>query len=126
MPEFIPEHTPKDLDEFTQGYMEAMEWLLDESVDRDKLRGFTRQAIKSAKADCADFQRFNKLKLEEYENLSGRSKSYAGHDFYLSRNGHGTGFFDRGNEPVFQELQGAAKVYGSTNEWVTGGWIFSE
>lgn len=38
----------------------------------------------------------------------------AGADFHFSRNGHGTGFFDRdcynGHE---QELQRAAKVYGS-------------
>ena len=39
MSEFIPEHTPSGLDEFTTGYLEAVEWLLPEETNRDKLRG---------------------------------------------------------------------------------------
>lgn len=125
MPEFVPEHTPAGLDEFTTGYLEAMEWLLPEETNRDKLRGFTRKAIKAAIADCADFQQANAEALARYEAESGRGPSYAGHDFYLSRNGHGAGFFDRGDDPVFNELQDAARVYGSTNEDVYRGWIYT-
>lgn len=130
MPEFIPEHTPSGLDNFTRGYMEAMEWLLPEEIEgkalnRDKIRGFTRKAIKEAKAACEAFQFEADAALDQYEAISGRDRASAGHDFYLSRNGHGAGFFDRGNEPVFDTLQEAARAYGSTNEDVYRGWIYS-
>jgi hypothetical protein len=55
MPEFIAEHVPTDLDDFTRGYLECAEWLIDENVARDKIRGFTKAAIAKATADCADF-----------------------------------------------------------------------
>lgn len=36
-----------------------------------------------------------------------------GHDFILSRNGHGTGFWDRGNGEVGDALHEMAKSFGS-------------
>lgn len=124
MPQFIPEHTPAGLDSFTRGYLEAMEWLLPEETNRDRLRGFTRAAIRKAKADCADFYKSNSADLGIYESESGRDMASAGHDFYLSRNGHGAGYFDRGNHPVFDRLQDAARIYSETNEYVSRGWIY--
>lgn len=126
MPEFIPEHVPAGLDDFTRGYLEAMEWLLPEETNRDKLRGFTRKTTKRAMEECADFQESNGADLAEYYELSGRPEDHAGHDFYLSRNGHGAGFFDRGSAPVFDRLQDAADAAGSTYECVHLGWIYCE
>lgn len=45
------------------------------------------------------------------ETLSKYDDGSVGHDFWLSRNGHGAGFFDRGNEDVWDELQDAAKKF---------------
>ena len=99
MPEFYPEHVPSNLDEFTAGYLGAAEWLLDEDVDRDKLKGWTRRAVTQARNECRDFMRANAADLERYEEATGRDMSSAGHDFYLTRNGHGAGYWDRGDDP---------------------------
>lgn len=41
-----------------------------------------------------------------------------GHNFWLSRNGHGAGFWDRGWGDVGDALHAAAKVYGEYNLFV--------
>lgn len=112
MPEFIPSHTPSDVDEFTRGYLAAVEWLLDEDVNRDKIRGFSRDAIARAKGDCKAFQRDNAADLAAYEESTGRDMECAGHDFWLTRNHHGAGFWDRGDHPCLRRLTDAAHVYG--------------
>jgi hypothetical protein len=42
----------------------------------------------------------------------------AGHDFILSRNGHGTGFWDRGTGDVGDELHKWAKTFGEISLYV--------
>lgn len=43
----------------------------------------------------------------------------AGHDFWLSRNGHGAGFFDGDwPEPYGDKLQDAARAFGELNPYV--------
>lgn len=128
MPQFHPAHTPSTLagealDEFTRGYLDCAEWLLDDEVDRDKLRGWTKRAIGKAAADCAAFQRDNASLLERYEDATGRDMASAGHDFFLTRNGHGTGFWDRGDDPVLETLSGAASAYGQADAEAYGGWL---
>jgi hypothetical protein len=119
MSEFIPQHTPETInDDFLLGYLDCAEWLLDEEIDRDKISGWSQQALKRAAEECASFERNYKVFLDLYYKISGRDRSSAGHDFYLSRNGHGAGFFDRGDEVVFEALQIAARSYGETNEYV--------
>jgi hypothetical protein len=46
--------------------------------------------------------------------LSDDEISQAGHDFWLSRNGHGAGFFDR-SHPMGDRLQTRAESYGEVN-----------
>jgi hypothetical protein len=41
-----------------------------------------------------------------------------GHDFWLTRNGHGAGFWDRGLGAVGERLTAAAKVYGAFDLYV--------
>ena len=70
---------------------------------------------------CADFIDANAIALIRVTE-GGRFKfSSLGHDFFLSRNGHGAGFFDRVGSsdplrPDFDALQQAARVYGSTDQ----------
>jgi hypothetical protein len=59
------------------------------------------------------------LDLED-EDMSARlwdilksDTEQAGHDFILSRNGHGTGFWDRGNGDDGEELHKWAKTFGT-------------
>ena len=119
MPEFHPEHTPTDADAMTQGYLSCAEWLLDENVDRANIRGWSLAAQRQAAADCKDFAEANATDLDAYCAISGRTMNSAGHDFWLSRNGHGAGFFDRGCDPVFDRLQNAAQICGTCDVWVT-------
>lgn len=95
-------------------------------IDREKIRGWSRSALREAKADCTDFVKANSDKLEKYYRISDRDESSAGHDFYLSRCGHGAGFFDRGNDPVFDELQAAAQIYSGLDVYVSRGWMHFE
>jgi hypothetical protein len=113
MPEFIVSHVPADLDDFTRGYLGAFEWLLPEDeIDRDAITGWSADALTKIKADCTDFQAANASDLDLYCSLSGRDLDSAGHDFYLTRERHGAGFWDRGNDPVFKRLTEAAHFYG--------------
>lgn len=73
--------------------------------------------------DCYRFQRENKDLLDAAYQLmrqdGGDRRLYdmtdAGHDFWLSRNGHGTGFWDRGLGEVGDKLAKAASAYGNVD-----------
>lgn len=49
---------------------------------------------------------------------SGLSEEQQGHDFWLTRNGHGAGFWDRGIGAVGNRLSKAAKVYGGVDLYI--------
>jgi hypothetical protein len=123
MPQFYPEHTPRTIDEFTAGYLDAAEWLLDDEVDRDRLRGWTKAAVVRAVRDCGEFQRDNAADLERYSEATGRGLSSAGHDFFLTRNGHGAGYWDRGDDPCLDRLTDAAHACGSASADAYRGWL---
>lgn len=110
MPEFIPEHTPHNLDAFTRGYLDAAEWLLDDETDRSKIRGWSKDALDRAKKECAAFQRDNAALLDQYRKAFAPEDvdDCAGHDFYLTRCGHGTGFWDRDLGDIGDKLTDAA------------------
>lgn len=48
-------------------------------------------------------------------DATGLAPEVAGHDFWLTRNGHGTGFWDRGLGAAGDRLTAAAHVYGDVN-----------
>lgn len=99
--------------EFVDAYLEAALWSsmepdgrpMDENFDVDD---FSKEAVEEAIKECDDFIKANKADLESVGNPSRH-----GFDFWLSRNGHGAGFFDRGYGAVGKRLQEAARVYGS-------------
>ena len=49
---------------------------------------------------------------------TGASFGQTAHDFILTRNGHGAGFWDRGYGAPGDRLTAAAKAYGSLNAYV--------
>jgi hypothetical protein len=68
-------------------------------------------------ADCADFQTQNPDLLEEY-CASGRTMEQASHDFWLTRNRHGAGFWDRGlPHNLGRMLTEHAHAYGSCDAY---------
>lgn len=107
------------LDEFTQGYIEAMFWTEtgtgdDEQLEHASFAELDQDALAAIIADCEEFQYENRADLDEaFDN--GRIKGYdakaAGRDFWLTRNRHGAGFWDRGLGGVGNTLSDAAKGY---------------
>jgi hypothetical protein len=83
------------MDQFTEGYIECAYWssITDEgkpmdSMDNEPAAETTARMI----ADCAKFQADNAGLLElacQYQSLARQ-----GHDFWLTRNHHGAGFWD--------------------------------
>lgn len=59
-------------------------------------------------ADCRDFATANAADLADMD------AGQAGHDFYLTRNGHGAGFWDRGLGALGERLTRACKPYGES------------
>lgn len=66
-------------------------------------------------SDCLNFINANAADLAEYcdkmENVEWSGASRAGHDFWLTRNGHGAGFWDRGLGVLGDRLSKAAAIY---------------
>lgn len=111
------------LNEFVTGYIECALWSsMDESDERggDPLdRNYTAddltvQARAQMEKDCRDFIDMVRATLEE----SGLSASQAGHNFWLTRNRHGTGFWDRGLGVVGTKLTEAAHSFGEVDLYV--------
>lgn len=112
-----------DLDQFTRGYIECALWA---STDNANKQGgepldanyswgdLDETTLASMISDCEAFQRDNRADLDE----CGLSLERQGHDFWLNRNGHGSGFWDEGNEPCFRRLSDASKVYGNVDLYV--------
>jgi hypothetical protein len=111
------------LDKFTRSYLESMLWAetdnhdetggmpLDRATSYRKactLESFTIPALVEARADCRDFQKGHR----DFYLAAGWGDAQAGHDFYLTRNGHGCGFWDRGRTHG-DALTDAAHVYGT-------------
>lgn len=64
--------------------------------------------LKDIIQDCEAFQESNADLLE----LAG-TEEQNGHDFCLTRNGHGAGFWDRGYGKVGEELTEQCRPYGT-------------
>jgi len=106
------------LDSFTSGYIECALWSsTDESRDDggDPLddnygpEDIALATLLEMVRDCKTFQRDNAA------DLAGLDESQCGHDFWLTRNRHGAGFWDRGLGERGDRLSKASKVYGSVD-----------
>lgn len=117
--------TPYDVDTVTRAYLEMMVWTghyyeselddnptpLDDHYDPDDLPD---EIVAEARADCEDFAN----NLEEDGLLARVAQHWTaeqlGHDFALTRNRHGAGFWDRGHGDIGDVLTDRAHPYG---EW---------
>lgn len=109
---------------FTKGYIEALFFSTSDESDESGGRPLDDNYSASDLAPAAraslekDAQRF----YARYEEMwtTHISDEDAGHEFALSRNGHGTGFFDNDDLPagLRKTLQAAAKSFGETYLYV--------
>lgn len=72
------------------------------------------QTVTKMRKEVAEFVGQNAELLTE----SGLSDEQIGHDFWLTRNGHGAGFWDRGLGEIGNQLTAACKVYGGVDLYV--------
>lgn len=109
----------KELDEFTAAYIEAAYWT--DTGDTDQPTGeeeLSAEDLATIIEECKEFQEANKAILESlYEEDGDHIKAIygaeqAGHDFWLTRNGHGAGFWDRGLGKRGDQLSEAAQDCG--------------
>lgn len=82
---------------------------LDASYSADDIAG---ESLASAVADCDSFRE------TQADDLADMDPEQAGHDFWLTRNGHGAGFWDRGLGARGDRLSKACKPYGSVDLYV--------
>jgi len=109
---------PSDLDPFTQAYMTCALWSTSdnstpaggEPLDRNYgIKDVGRKTLRRMVADCAKFQ----AAMEHVLAALPQTAAQAGHDFWLTRNGHGAGFWDGDwPEPAAALLTAYAKSFG--------------
>lgn len=131
----------RNLDSFTSGYAVAALWSstdnsdeqggdpLDDNYDVDDIASDT---LEQMRRDCAKFQRDNEKDLDKAYKadvfVDGRryNAHSAGFDFWLTRAGHGAGFWDRGLGAVGDRLTEASKKYGTFALYVQDGKVHGE
>lgn len=113
---------------FTDAYITAALWSstddagnpLDDGRDRDDI---APETLAKMQADCRAFYLANEEAICCDDGPTGRDGSsqveMAGHDFWLTRCGHGAGFWDGDwPEPYATKLDNAAKAFGNVDLYV--------
>ena len=111
-----------DIEDMVAGYIECAVWAgldwsdmdesdnprhLDENYGADDV---APEALATIRDECAQF-------VDECSDdlaATGADMGQHGHDFYLTRNGHGAGFWDRGYGDAGDRLSDAAKAWGTS------------
>jgi hypothetical protein len=114
-----------DITRVVDSYLETALWAgCDENSEpfdkRFSVDDFSEEAYYDAEEDCGDFCEANEALLL----ASGMEEESIGHNFLLTRDGHGAGFWDRGLGEVGQKLTEACRPYGGTYIYEAGGELF--
>jgi hypothetical protein len=115
------------LDEFTRAYIECALWSSnDESTPQGgepmdanySIDDIAPEALAGMAEDCRKFQ--EQFGVPAYNRGDYTDEEMAGHDFWLTRNGHGAGFWDRSelDEATRKKYTDAAHGFGECNLYV--------
>ena len=107
--------------EFTEGYLTCAAWA--DAPDGSTAR-FTKQSRAEALVDCQQF--ISDCGPLFYEALELRDAEHLGHDFWLTRNGRGTGFWDRKElevKDIGRDLSTLCKDLRSISLYAERGWL---
>lgn len=138
MPEYILDRGDAEscawfqsLDAFTRAYVECAMWIglgEDEaieaygSIDGASLDDLAPETRKRLCDDASDFLAYVAREGENMRAAVDDNATQAGHDFWLTRNGHGAGFWDRGDlygsESMGDKLTAAAESFSSCDMYV--------
>lgn len=122
------------MDKFTIGYIQAALWSSTDSDDNDRplddnfgLNDLSTELLQQFEADCQEFQDKCRHLWDDVEDgPECTADERAGHDFWLTRNGHGAGFWDR---PEIYGQENADKLTDMSKNrevflWVENGKIY--
>jgi hypothetical protein len=127
--------TQQAIDNFVRSYIATAIWV---TFDSGAKAEATKQAYKVAEADCIKFiqaiyAEFTPSEAEAIVCQNGSDlTSLAGHDFFLTRNGHGAGFWDKDIYNTLAENGGdrLTKLANQAGEAycyrIKGGWVYFE
>lgn len=111
--------------DFHTSYVEALLWsssdIDEESEGYEGLEDFdlSPEANKKSLHDCLDFmEMYQDLIADTCEKYPHYSWAQAGHDFALTRNHHGAGFWDRGIGELGDTLTEACEPFGTVTPYV--------
>ena len=105
------------LREFITGYIECLLWSSsDDNGESLEFYNLSKSAHEKCVNDCREFITGNLDDLQEY--AGALSWGNAGHDFWLTRNGHGAGFWDRGLDALGERLTKAAHDFGGIDPYL--------
>jgi hypothetical protein len=109
------------MDDFTLAYIECALWTL--PVEHPSTvytcDDLAPETLQKMEEDCRKFQEENAtLFLQVYDSRPDYDESNAGHDFWLTRNGHGAGFWDRGLDDIGEALSEKARAFGECELYV--------
>ncbi len=119
----------RKIDEFTTAYIECALWSTNDNSNEqggDPLvwnygpDDIAPELLDDMVANCKSFQEQNFADIDAGTDRHDCSRhEYAGHDFWLTRNGHGAGFWDGDwEEKAGQRLTEASKAFGEVNLYV--------
>lgn len=112
-----------EIEDFFRGYVAAALWSShddryegDENLEGEDLAPETEKAMRE---DCAAFLNENYMLFREVQpDGYAQSMFSAGSDFWLSRCGHGAGYFDGGYGKNSDKLQEIARTWGNIDLYV--------
>lgn len=112
----------QEIDEFTKGYIECALWLADDEPQpgqawqphgRFTVDGIDENSLRAMIDDCRSFQEATaRVLAETYEIHHNYTPYQAGIDLWLTRNRHGSGYWDQGPGDYWLILTDWAHTYG--------------
>ena len=106
-------------DDFMRGYIEALYFTdTGEPEQPPHDAQLSTDALLEIAENCADFQRLARLRLEHAYATHNYDAAQAGRDFWLTRNRHGAGFWDRGLGAVGDDLTRDAHGFSERNAYI--------
>ncbi|QQM15371.1 hypothetical protein SEA_POUND_216 [Mycobacterium phage Pound] len=126
-----------DIDAMVTGYLEAQLWAGLDYRDEDSepvhydenysLEDISPEYVEHVRAELSEVVAQHPLAVRmylnarEYDPGQGTVSAHFGHDFYLTREHHGAGFWDRGLGELGEYLTRIADSYGSADELYDNG-----
>lgn len=97
------------LDVFTKAYIICALWSSNDEAGNSldgkfDIENINPQDLEEVKLECLNFQKENIQLLESAYNNKNYTLESAGYDLWLTRNGHGVGFWDRNLDEIGEQL----------------------